>query len=204
MHNLPVQHTSFVGRESEITEITALLDNEFCGLVTLVGPGGIGKTRLALKVAEALLQANAERATLAYPDGLFFVSLQSASSAEQIVSAIIAALDWQSPERGNPKAELFAYLSDKRVLLILDNFEHLVAEAPLIRDLFFAAPGIKLIVTSREVLNLSEEWLFQVEGLSLPADAGLDDSGDTLEGSDAVKLFFQRARTCAPSLCAGE
>ncbi|MCO5211310.1 MAG: tetratricopeptide repeat protein [Caldilinea sp.] len=193
-HNLPVQHTSFVGRESEIAEIVALLDDEYCRLVTLLGPGGIGKTRLALKAAEGLMQAGGEGAACPYPDGLYFVSLQPAASAAQIVSAIIAALDWHPPERGNPTAELLAHLRDKRLLLILDNFEHLVAEAALVQELLHGAPNVKIVVTSREVLNLAEEWLFAVGGMALPAEDAAEGDGDAPPTSDAVTLFVQRAQ----------
>ncbi|MEZ4862194.1 MAG: tetratricopeptide repeat protein [Caldilineaceae bacterium] len=189
-HNLPPQPTSFVGRETEIAEIISLLSNQYCRLVTLVGPGGVGKTRMALKVADALVQTSVVQESFPYADGIFFVPLQSVSSAAQIVPTILGALDWVYDEGKNPKAALVDYLRDKRLLLILDNVEHLVAAAPLLQELLHGAPQIKLLVTSRVVLNLAEEWLFHVAGMSL-----LPIEGDNRIGSaDAVELFRQRAQ----------
>ena len=189
-YNLPAQATSFVGRETEVAEILSLLDDEHCRLLTLVGPGGIGKTRLAVRVAEKLAQPESGSAPISYTDGVVFVLLQSVSSPDQVASTIANTLAWETYQGNDPEAELLAYLRDKRLLLILDNFEHLLEAAPLVREMLDGAPEVKLLVTSRVVLNLAEEWLFHVDGMSLSTDK---DKGGTA-GSDAVRLFRERAQ----------
>jgi len=173
----------------EIAEIISLLGNPYCRLVTLVGPGGVGKTRMALKVAEALMETEVEQESFPYADGIYFVALQSVSSTEQIVPTIVSALDWEYDEGKNPKAALIGYLREKRLFLILDNVEHLVAAAPLFQELLHGAPQLKLLITSRVVLNLAEEWLFHVDGMALPSE---EDAA--LSTADAVELFRQRAQ----------
>ena len=189
-YNLPAQATSFVGRETEVAEILSLLDDEHCRLLTLVGPGGIGKTRLAVRVAEKLAQPESGSAPISYTDGVVFVPLQSVSSPDQVASTIANTLAWETYQGNDPEAELLAYLRNKRLLLILDNFEHLTGAAPLVREMLDGAPQVKLLVTSRAVLNLAEEWLFHVDGMSLSTDK---DKGGTA-GSDAVQLFRERAQ----------
>ncbi|MCB0096210.1 MAG: NACHT domain-containing protein, partial [Caldilineaceae bacterium] len=166
-HNLPTQLTSFVGRKFEVAEIIALLHNKYCRLVTLVGPGGMGKTRIALQVAAELIEKHSGQATFSYADGVYFVALQTVSATDPIVPSIISALAWTYDEGKNSKAALIDYLRDKSLLLILDNVEHLTTVASLIQELLHAAPKIKVLVTSRVVLNLAEEWLFWIGGMSL-------------------------------------
>ena len=194
-HNLPTQPTLFIGRETELAEITALLADPACRLLTLVGPGGIGKTRLAIEAAR--------RSGLAH--GARFVSLAPLSSAEPLVPAVAEAVGLTLYGSTDPKEQLFSYLRDQELLLVLDNFEHLLlppspneaaADPPggdgtgLVADLLAHAPRLKFLVTSRERLNLQSEWIFNVEGLTVPTN----DNTDALESFSAPRLFLQRAR----------
>jgi len=188
-HNLPAQLTPLVGRKGELADIQQLLlDEPACRLVTLLGPGGTGKTRLALQVATQIV--NEKRTN---GDGLFFVRLQAVRSADGLVSAIADALDYVLRGQEPPQVQLLNYLSDKTLLLVLDNFEQLLGEggARLVDDLLQAAPAVKLLVTSREVLGLQGEWLYPVAGLPYPDG---EDATTAAEAFDAVRLFVERAR----------
>ena len=183
-HNLPRQSTSFIGREREIGQLSARLDNPACQLLTLTGPGGIGKTRLAVELAARKLAA--------FGDGICFVPLQSLQLASQIISAIFGALF--VPMGADPHQQLLDYFSARHVLLVLDNFEHLPEGTGLVSGLLAAAPALKVLVTSRHVLNLREEWVCPVGGMDIP-DAALNGSiGDF----DAVRLFAERAVQAGP------
>jgi predicted ATPase/DNA-binding SARP family transcriptional activator len=188
-HNFPATITPLIGRESELVELGSLLENPACRLVTIVGPGGIGKTRLALVAA-------AEQAEV-FADGAAFVPLQAISSAAFVVPAILSALDIPLQGQREPRDQLLDYLRAKELLLVLDNFEQLLTPdqseheggVALLTDILQRAPGITLLVTSRERLALPGEWLFEVPGLNHP-------TGETIngiEGYDAVQLFVQRA-----------
>jgi len=157
VHNLPNVKAPFFNRLSEIAEITERLTSSDCRLLTLVGPGGIGKTRLAMRVGANCADQ--------FDDGVYFVSLQLLSSAEFIVPTILDVLSFQPRPEAGLKQQLFQYLRQKRLLLVLDNFKHLVEGADLLTELLAVIPDIKLLVTSREVLNLQEEWLYSVRGL---------------------------------------
>ncbi|MBN1247195.1 MAG: hypothetical protein JXC32_06020 [Anaerolineae bacterium] len=180
-HNLPAAATPFVGRRAELQAIGDHLASPDCRLLTLTGPGGIGKTRLALRAAEAQLGA--------YRDGLFWVSLNTCQSPEDVATAIGAAMAYAFDVRGEPEAQVRDYLRNKALLLILDNFEHVLEARSLISALLRYAPGTVLLATSRERLNLREEWVLELDGLPVaPADGSRDQDGD-----DAVRLFW----TCA-------
>jgi predicted ATPase/transcriptional regulator with XRE-family HTH domain len=179
---LPIPPTPLVGREPELAEIARLLDNPLCRLLTLVGPGGIGKTRLALQAASN------HRAALA--DGAVFVSLASISSPEFIVSAMADALRFTLQGPADPKAQLLSHLREKEILLALDNFEHLLDGANLLAEILEHAPEVKLLVTSREALSVQAEWVFEVHGLPVPDSL---QAGD-LETNSAVRLFVQSAQ----------
>ncbi|MBV7333124.1 AAA family ATPase [Chloroflexi bacterium TSY] len=191
-HNLPPQPTPFVGREREVAEIQQLLlDEPDCRLLTLVGPGGIGKTRLALTVATHLLDA--------YPHGVFFVGLASVSDPEHIVTTIAEALSLNLQGAANPKMQLLNYLREKKLLLIVDNVEHLLAGAELLSEILNYSTQLTLLATSRERLYLQEEWGYDVQGLPYP-DQEVRNSyhdGKTLEAYEGVRLFLQRARRAA-------
>jgi predicted ATPase/DNA-binding NarL/FixJ family response regulator len=181
LSNLPSQSTLFIGRKDELTKIEHLLANPTCRLLTLVGPGGIGKTRLALEAAG--LQADASE------NGVYFIALQPLTSPDFIVPTIADALNMTLYGQGDPKTQLLHYLSEKRLLLLLDNFEYLLDGADLLSEILAHAPDVKILVTSRERLHLREEWLFEVGGLSFP-QKGHDTAADDYS---AVRLFMQSA-----------
>ncbi|TET20584.1 MAG: tetratricopeptide repeat protein, partial [Candidatus Cloacimonadota bacterium] len=186
-HNLPIQATPFLGRESELGKITELLRSPSCRLVTLIGPGGIGKTRLAIQAAAEEIER--------FAHGVYFIPLDPLSSAEFLVSAIAEALKFSFYSKEDEKVQLLNYLREKQLLLILDNFEHLVAGAGMLSEVLNAAPDVKIMVTSRELLNLRGEWIVQVGGMKVPEGEQID-----VEGYSAVQLFLhnaQRIRTGA-------
>jgi len=183
LHNLPAQLTSFVGRQREITAIKALLNAT--RLLTLTGPGGIGKTRLALEAASEMVSR--------FADGVFFVSLSPVSDPARVASVIAGALGVREIA-DQPLAEtLKGYLSDRQILLILDNFEHLMPAAPLIPALLMRASQLQIIVTSREVLHVPGEQEYLVPPLQLPEPSSAE-SVALLGGYEAIALFVQRAK----------
>ena len=187
--NLPLQPTPFIGREHELEQIAALLADPACRLLTLNGPGGIGKTRLAIEAA----QSEANR----FSQGAYFVPLAALSSPDLIVPAIAEALKIsvrqsvvKSQATPDKPAQVAEFLRDKQALLVLDNFEHLAVGAGALVSILAAAPGVKMLVTSRERLNLQGEWVLDVDGMPFPeaqATAAIDEYG-------AVQLFWQAAR----------
>jgi predicted ATPase/DNA-binding SARP family transcriptional activator len=174
--------TALIGRETELAQLADRLEQRDCRLLTLVGPGGIGKTRLALQAATDLRGS--------FPDGVAFVPLAALSAAELIVPAIASALGYVFHGTAEPKSQLLAYLRSKDLLLVLDNCEQLLEAADVLIDLVRAAPDVVLLVTSREPLHLRLEWLLDIAGLPVPRRA--DVSG--VEQSSAVQLFVQTAR----------
>lgn len=198
---LPVQATPFIGRERELEELGNLLADPGCRLLTLVGPGGIGKTRLALQAAASVKEK--------FKQGAAYVSLGPVQAPAFLVTALADALELVFSGTGDPTTQLLSYLREKEILLVLDNVEHLLADGPFGRDAagLFArilehAPRAKLLITSRELLNLQGEWVFEVGGLPV-----LEEEGDeAFEKSSAVALFLQRAHRAHVgfSLPAGE
>ena len=154
--NLPSQPTPFIGRAIEIIEITDLLRKPTCRLLTLLGPGGIGKTRLAIQAAIELSNQ--------FTDGLYFVPLASVSSLVFLAYAVAESLSYPLDGQTGSHRQLLNYLRQKNMLLVMDNFEHLTKEVNLLLDMLHQAPDIKILVTSRERLNLQEEWTFEVKG----------------------------------------
>jgi len=182
---LPVPPTALFGRELELTQISHLLRDPHCRLLTLIGPGGIGKTHLAV---EAATQQQA-----LFVDGATFVPLTPVVGREQTITVIADSLGLVLYTASDRAEQLIAALHAKQLLLVLDNFEHLLAEAScvaFIGDLVRGAPKVKLLVTSREPLRLQAEWVFEVQGLPIPESA----APEALEASSAAKLFLQRAR----------
>jgi predicted ATPase len=167
-HNLPSQSTLFVGRVPEIKKIIGLIYDPACRLLTLVGPGGSGKTRLALESVRQIMTREDSGSAPTFRKGVYFVALQPVNSPNLIVSAIAEAIGFSFHEQEDPKAQLLKYLSESQNLLVLDNFEHLLEGADLIGDILDAAPNVQILVTSREALNLQKEWVRKVRGMRFP------------------------------------
>ncbi len=186
-HNLPAPVTSFVGREREIAEVRQLLKT--ARLLTLTGPGGSGKTRLALRVAEEVIGH--------YADGVFFVDLAPIIDPQLVASSIAQVLGVREAA-GRPLIDtLTHHLREKDLLLVLDNFEQIVDAAPLIGDLLSASPGLKVLVTSREALRIYGEQEYLVPPLALP-DLVRAEPVTMLSHYEAIELFAQRARAVRP------
>jgi predicted ATPase/transcriptional regulator with XRE-family HTH domain len=184
--NLPVLPTPLIGRQHEVEEVGRLLNDPQCHLLTLVGPGGIGKTRLAIETASQMQDA--------FADGVYFVPLVSVRTPRLVVPVIADAIGFtfESTNRADPKSQVFSYLQEKRALLLTDNLEQLLTEPGIevLAELLAKAPRVKLLATSRESLGLQDEWVLEVQGLPIPESK--DAEGGTQNTS--VELFLQRAR----------
>ncbi len=183
----PFAHpTPFLGRQRELTDVQTRLNDVRCRLLTLTGLGGSGKTRLALEVSHG--------AASQFQDGVVFVSLEPLAESDLLVHAIARAVGLTFYGEDEPEIQLLNYLQDKSLLLLLDNFEHLLPGATLVSAILARAPQVKFLVTSREALDLQEEWLYPVTGMSLP----LSTYSISLEDYDAVQLFLYHARRIQP------
>jgi predicted ATPase len=191
-NNLPTQMTSFVGRGVEVAEGKRLMQNT--RLLTLTGPGGIGKTRLSLQIAAESAQH--------FPAGVFFVPLSAVRDPELIASAVAQVLGVPVSGSRTPIESVVEHLHDKTILLVLDNFEQLLpAGAPAATQLLQAGPGVKLLVSSRSVLHVYGEQEFAVEPLGLP-DRKTHPGLDALRQYEAVRLFIERAVAVKPDFTA--
>jgi predicted ATPase len=188
--NLPPRTSALIGRGRELAEVTSALRAPEPRLLTLTGPGGSGKTRLATEVGRELLGD--------FPDGVFAVDLSPLSDPELIASPVAQALGVVEPPAGSLADALARQISGKRLLLILDNFEHLLDGAPLVSKLLAASPGLKVLATSRAPLRLSREREYAVEPLELPTASDLRPP-DELARVPAVALFVERARQVRPT-----
>lgn len=201
LHNLPRQLTPLVGREAELAQIADLLARPDCRLLTLAGPGGIGKTRLGLAAVEAQMEA--------FRHGIRFVSLEGVTptrkneAAELLVSHIANALDYTFSAQQPPRDLLLNHLAGKEMLLLLDNFEQLLVPeretrseggAGLLVDILRRAPEVKLLITSRQRIGVEAEWLFDVRGLGYPPTLARETSLDY----PAVRLFVRSAQRLKP------
>src|SRR5215211_5106127 len=181
--------TPLAGRGREVAELLALIRRPDTRLVTVSGPGGVGKTRLALQVA-------AEAAD-DFADGVAFVGLDPIRDPALVVATIAQALGLREAGSQDWFEQLTAYLRSRDKLLILDNFEQVVAAAPLLSDVLVACPRLKILVTSREILRLTGERDFPLDPLDLPRPG--DTSPSEIEQASAVALFVQRARAANPA-----
>lgn len=188
-NNFPAQTTSFIGRETEIAAVSRLLSRPDIRLLTLIGAGGTGKTRLSLRVAAELLEQ--------YADGVFFVSLASISHPDLVIPTIMQTLGLQVAENASPLDVLIPYVQSKSLLFVLDNFEQLLDAAPVLIDLLAAALGLKMLVTSRSVLHLSGEHEYLVPPLNVPDPTHLPPFEQLIQ-SEAVRLFAERAQAIHP------
>jgi predicted ATPase/class 3 adenylate cyclase len=186
-NNLPVQLTSFVGRDAEIAAASELLDR--ARLVTLTGPGGTGKTRLALQVG-------AERLSR-YADGVFVVELAPIADPELVISAVAGVLGVRESPDHPPVDAVKDAIRDKELLLVLDNFEQVLDAAPMVTDLLTAAPKLRVLVTSRAVLHVHGEHELPVPPLRIPDPAHLPQL-DALSQFEGVALFIERAMAVRP------
>ncbi len=186
-NNLPQQTTEFLGREDELAAIHLMLDSPTTRLLTVTGPGGAGKTRIALQAAAEELDR--------FPDGVFFIDLSSERDPDTVFDAVARALEIPVSGGSDALDVLGARLRDSRMLLVLDNFEQVTAAAVGLSELLQHAPEIKVLVTSRETLRVRAEKVFPVPSLSLPHP---DDDASVIAESEAVALFTDRARAVRP------
>ncbi len=182
--SLPTPATPLIGRENEVALITQRLDDPACRLLTLVGPGGIGKTRLALHIAHQ--KAND------FLHGAVFVPLAALESAEYMVETLADALHFSLSRMGNPSTQLLDFLREKEMLLILDNMEHLRDSANLLSLMLKNAVNMRILATSQERLHLREEWLVPISGLPC------SENGKSIEAYPAGDLFVQSVRKIQP------
>ncbi|HTK23276.1 MAG TPA: adenylate/guanylate cyclase domain-containing protein [Gaiella sp.] len=183
LRNLPAPHTTFVGRADELASIERMLDERDCRLLTLVGPGGVGKTRLALEAAARRIDR--------YQHGVHFVPLVGVPAPDLLAPAIAESLQFQvdSAHSAVPaRDQLVDYLRERATLLVLDNFEHLLDARDLLIQLIEQAPEVEMLTTSRERLQVQSEWVLDLEGLELGNGNG------HARASAAVRLFVDRAR----------
>jgi transcriptional regulator with XRE-family HTH domain len=186
---LPRPLTALIGRDDALHEVAKVLRGERVRLLTLTGPAGVGKTRLAIAAAERLGDA--------FRDGVLFIDLAPLTDPAHVVPAMAAALDLADQGAVPPEEALHRRLRARQMLLVLDNFEHLLPAAPLLADLLQTAPDVQALVTSRAPLRLHGEREFAVAPLRNP-DPGARESPEALAACDAIRLFLERARAVQP------
>lgn len=182
--NLPAEVTSFIGRRRELAEVRSKLTQT--RLVSLVGPGGVGKTRAALRAAAGLGRD--------FRDGTWLAELADLRDASLVTTAVASALDLRDQAAIDPLALVISYLRAKNLLLVLDNCEHLLpVSAELVSQVISAAPDVRIIATSREPLSVAGEHVVPIPPLELPAPAGSPSGAGELRHNEAVRLFAERA-----------
>jgi predicted ATPase/DNA-binding CsgD family transcriptional regulator len=186
--HLPAQLTSFIGREREIQTTRALLMRQDVRLLTISGPGGIGKTRLAMVLAMATDLRNL------FSDGISFISLNSVTNPDQVLAVLIQEVNGKETANTTMLTTLTDFLAEKKLLLVLDNFEHLLDAAPLLLEILQSCPAVKFLVTSRALLHLPGEHIFSLPPLDLPDLKQLPEIA-TLSHCSSVALFVQRAQS---------
>ena len=192
--NLPTMTTPFIGRTQEVTEIIELLQRDGVSLVTILGPGGMGKTRLSVQVADVVAEQ--------FQHGVFFVPLAPLNDPDHIVTAISESLRLMFSERQSPRYQLIEYLGNKNMLLVLDNFEHMIEGVYIVSEILKSAPQIKILATSREKLNIRRENIYAIGGMTLPQRDMRTTTGtlsaELVAEQPAVQLFLQSAQRVRP------
>jgi predicted ATPase/DNA-binding SARP family transcriptional activator len=188
-HNLPSQTAPFIGREKEISEIIQLLKGSDVRLLTLTGPGGVGKTRLAIQTAQKLVDA--------YPDGITFIDLAPISDSKLVENRIAQGFGIKEMAGGNLLDEIKAALSQKNALILLDNFEQILEAASVVSELLAASPDLDIMITSREALRIYGEQEFPLQPLTVP-DLKNQPAVSILNDYESIALFVQRARALNP------
>lgn len=185
-NNLPAETTSFVGRKKELADLSQLLADPEVRLLTILGQGGVGKTRLAIEAAKSRVDQ--------CRNGVFFVSLVAVTSEQGIIHALADSIGFQFRSSDNTGQQLLDYLHGKEMLIVLDNFDHVLEGAEIVSEILQFAPHITILATSREKLNLKEEVLFRIEGL----DYSHPDTVEDVLNSDAFQLFLLGAQRVQP------
>ncbi len=210
LQNFPAAHTPFIGREPDLETLTRLLHDPTCRVLTLTGPGGMGKTRLGIETARRL-STRPNR----FPDGMVFIPLAQIEHGGLLASTLAQTLRIPLQGRADPRLDLLASLKSRRLLLVLDNYEHLLQPSndtspspaiSLLVEMLNEAPGVAFLVTSRETLTLQAESVFPVEALPFPRDPVPEDSARAEVANTeaplafpAAQLFIQTARRHRPS-----
>jgi predicted ATPase/DNA-binding SARP family transcriptional activator len=196
--NLPIQPTPFVGRESELTKLDELISDPDIRLITIVGPGGIGKTRLAIAAGECQLRVESP-----FTDGVVFISLAPLDSPDQIIPTMAEALDFHfetgDRQTRTPRQQLFNFLYPKRLLIIMDNFEHLPEGVDLVTNLLSNASELVIMATSRERLHLHQEQVYPIQGLEFPESDEVSHEVQKIIEFSAVRFFLQCANRIQPN-----
>lgn len=181
LDHLPLPPTDLIGREQELAHVAERLEDPACRLLTLLGPGGIGKTRLAIQAAR--------EARDLFLHGVYFVALAPLSSTDFLASAVAATLGFQFHGSREPWEQVVSYLAERELLLVMDGFEHLLPGAAYLGRILKSAPGVKILVTSQQRLRLRAEWLLDISGLTYPPQG----AASVANQHSAVQLFLQHA-----------
>lgn len=181
------RHSPLYGRDEDIAQLSKMLQNPDYRLVSIVGAGGIGKTRLAQQIAQNLCDD--------FADGVHFLKLQAVPSIDHVITALVELLDESLHPGTDPIEQLLRYFEERHALLVFDNFEHLLGDTEFVLQLLDAAQNLKIVVTSRELLNVSHEWVWTLTGLGSPP---LEETGSLIQ-FPAVKLFVEYARHVDPT-----
>jgi predicted ATPase len=203
-HNLPAQPTPFIGREAELKKLDELISDPDVRMINILGPGGMGKTRLALAAAKEqhLVATPTDGKVIPrFPEGIYFVAFAGLEDPDAILSMVAKAVGFQFYEGVAPRKQLLDYFRQKSTLLVMDNFEHLKEKAEILAEILEAAPGVRILVTSREKLNLRSETIFRLWGMRFPDKVTSDEKNQVQEVLQygAVQLFVKSAKRACSS-----